>query len=60
MARFMLAAVAFMLAPPALHRVAGAIVANARQPAAVKALLDFLAAPETIKVMKAKGLEPAS
>ena len=39
---------------------AGAIVANAKQPAAGKALLEFLAAPETIKVMKAKGLEPAS
>lgn len=39
---------------------AGAIVANAKQPAAGKALLDFLAAPDTIKVMKAKGLEPAS
>jgi molybdate transport system substrate-binding protein len=39
---------------------AGAIAANAKQPAAGKALLDFLAAPETIKVMKAKGLEPAS
>jgi molybdate transport system substrate-binding protein len=39
---------------------AGAIVANAKQPAAGKALLEFLAAPDTIKVMKAKGLEPAS
>lgn len=39
---------------------AGAIVANAKQPAAGKALLEFLAAPGTIKVMKAKGLEPAS
>ena len=39
---------------------AGAIVRNTRQPAAGKALLDFLAAPETIKVMKAKGLVPAS
>jgi molybdate transport system substrate-binding protein len=39
---------------------AGAIVANAKQPAAGKALLDFLAAPDTIKIIKAKGLEPAS
>jgi molybdate transport system substrate-binding protein len=39
---------------------AGAIVANAKQPAAGKALLEFLAAPDTMKVMKAKGLEPAS
>jgi ABC-type molybdate transport system substrate-binding protein len=39
---------------------AGATVSNAKQPAAGKALLDFLAAPDTVKVMKAKGLEPAS
>jgi molybdate transport system substrate-binding protein len=39
---------------------AGAIVATAKQPAAGKALLDFLAAPDTIKIMRAKGLEPAS
>jgi len=39
---------------------AGAVVANAKQPAAGKALLDFLAAANTVSVMKAKGLEPAS
>jgi molybdate transport system substrate-binding protein len=39
---------------------AGAIVVSSKQPATGKALLDFLAAPDTIKVMKAKGLEPAS
>ena len=60
MARFMLAAVAFMLAPPLYTMFAGAIVADAKQPAAGKALLDFLSAPDTIKVMKAKGLDPAS
>ena len=38
----------------------GAIVANAKQAAAGKALLEFLAVPDTIKIMKAKGLEPAS
>ena len=59
MARFMLAAVAFMLAPPLYTMLAGAIVADAKQPAAGKALLDFLAAPDTVKVMKAKRLEPA-
>jgi hypothetical protein len=55
MARFMLVAITFMLAA-----MAGAIAASAKQPAAGKALLDFLAAPDTIKVMKAKGLDPAS
>src|SRR4030095_12206050 len=33
---------------------------NAKQPAAGNALLNFLAAPSTISVIKAKGLEPAS
>jgi hypothetical protein len=31
-----------------------------KQPAAGKALFYFLTAPDTIKVMKAKGLDPAS
>jgi molybdate transport system substrate-binding protein len=51
------------LLPPEIQNYTvfvGAIVANAKQPAAGKALLDFLAAPDTIKVMKAKGLDRAS
>jgi molybdate transport system substrate-binding protein len=39
---------------------AGAIIANAKQPAGGKALLEFLAAPDTIRAMKAKGLEAAN
>jgi len=38
----------------------GAVISNARQPAAGKALLEFLATPDTAKMMKAKGLEPVS
>jgi hypothetical protein len=60
MARFMLAAVAFMMAPPALHRVCRRNRCRCQAAGrAGKALLDFLAAPDTVKVMKAKRLEPA-
>ena len=39
---------------------AGAIGAQARDPAAARALLDRLAGPQTATVLKAKGMEPAS
>jgi molybdate transport system substrate-binding protein len=51
------------LLPPEIQNYtvfAGAVVGSAKQPAAGKALLNFLAAPNTISVMKAKGLAPAS
>ena len=35
-----------------------AIPANAREPAAAKALLDFFTTPRAISILKAKGLEP--
>ncbi len=38
---------------------AGAVVTAAREPQAAGALLKFLASPEAMRVMKAKGLEPA-
>jgi hypothetical protein len=59
MARFMLAAVAFMLAPP-LYTVCRRNRCRCQAAGRVgKGLLDFLAAPDTVKVMKAKRLEPA-
>jgi molybdate transport system substrate-binding protein len=39
---------------------AGAVAAAAREPDAAKALFKFLASPEAIRTLKAKGLEPAS
>src|SRR5262245_44123850 len=39
---------------------ASAVGAAAKQPDAAKVLLKFLITPETVRVMKAKGLEPAS
>ncbi len=39
-------------------RFAAAIGTGAKQPDAVQALLKFLASPEALKVMRAKGLEP--
>jgi len=50
------------LLPPEIQNYtvfAGAVITGAKQPAAGKALLEFLATPDTVKVMKAKGLEPA-
>jgi ABC-type molybdate transport system substrate-binding protein len=38
---------------------AGAVAAAAREPDAAKALFKFLASPEAIRALKAKGLEPA-
>jgi molybdate transport system substrate-binding protein len=38
----------------------GAVSAGAAQPDAAKALLKFLTSPEAVKVIKAKGLEPAA
>jgi len=38
----------------------GAVGAAAKQPDAAKVLLKFLVTPDTARVMKAKGLEPAS
>jgi molybdate transport system substrate-binding protein len=37
-----------------------AIMAGAADAAAAKALVDFLRTPESAKVIKAKGLEPAT
>ena len=37
---------------------AAAIPANAREPMAAKALLDFFTSPRAISILKLKGLEP--
>jgi molybdate transport system substrate-binding protein len=49
--------------PPELQNYtvfAGAVAAGSSQAAAAQALLKYLKSPEAVKVMRAKGLEPAS
>jgi ABC-type molybdate transport system substrate-binding protein len=38
--------------------IPAAVATSAKEPAAAKELLKFLATPAAIKVIKAKGLEP--